>query len=146
MNGRVCVDASVAVKWLLPEDDSDKAVALLNDALGGDTEVIAPPHFPAEVTSAVYKRLRAGEIKLDEAQERLGQFGIIPLSLVFPAGLIETAVDLAAEFDWPFPYDAFYLAAGMLLDCEVWTADGEFYEDAHATYPRVRWLSGYASG
>jgi predicted nucleic acid-binding protein len=144
MNGVICVDASVAVKWVLPEEESDKALALLDDALRAGRDVIGPPHLPIEVTSAIYKRLRLGEMRPEEARERLQAFSAIPADLVFPAGLAEKALDLAAELDWPYPYDAFYLAVGEILDCEVWTADEEFFGDAHTGYPRVRAIAAYS--
>jgi len=145
MNGVICVDASVAAKWLLPEEASEQALTLVRDALAGGKGLIGPPHLPVEVTSALYKRLRQGEITLDEARERLQTFSEIPLDLVFPAGLLERALELSAEFAWPFPYDAFYLAVGEILDCEVWTADEEFHGDAQPNYPRLRLLSSYGS-
>ena len=69
---RVVADASVAVKWLLPEPavepDADKAVALLAAAKDGRVELLQPPHWLAEVL-AVITRLRP-EIA-DEAVELL---------------------------------------------------------------------------
>jgi predicted nucleic acid-binding protein len=80
----------------------------------------------------------------EEARERLQAFAAIPADLVFPAGLPEKALDLAAELDWRYPYDAFYLAVGEILDCEVWTADEKFFGDAHTGYPRVRAIADYS--
>ena len=141
MNGAICVDASVAVKWLLPEEGSENALALLEAALTAQTDVIGPPHLPVEVTSAIHKRFRQRELTLAEARERLRAFSRIPIDLTYPASLAERALELAAELDLPYPYDAFYLAIGEILGCEVWTADERFYDDAHAGYPRLRLLS-----
>jgi predicted nucleic acid-binding protein len=143
MNGAICIDASVAVKWLLPEKDSEKALALLEAALAAREDLTGPPHLPVEVTSAIHKRFRQGEITLVEARDRLQAFSRIPIDLTYPTGLAERALELAAELDWAYPYDAFYLAVGEMLDCDVWTADEEFYEHAHAGYPRLRLLSSY---
>src|SRR3989304_2608550 len=53
MNGAICVDASVAVKWLLPEEGSEKALALLEAALSAQTDVIGPPPLPVGATHAI---------------------------------------------------------------------------------------------
>jgi predicted nucleic acid-binding protein len=145
MNGRVCVDASVAAKWILPEELSDRALTLLADALTSGTTLTGPPHLPIEVTSAIYKRLKAKELALDEVNARLNLFAAIPIDLVYPEGLAKLAVSLSAEFEWNLPYDAFYLAVGEKLDCAVWTADDEFHQEASGQYPRLRSLTSYSS-
>ena len=48
------VDASVALKWFVDEDGSDRAVALLD----GDEPLIAPDLVVAEVCNAAWKSLR----------------------------------------------------------------------------------------
>ena len=45
VNGSVVVDASLAVKWLVEEDDSDKAHAALQSWVAQDITRIAPPRI-----------------------------------------------------------------------------------------------------
>src|SRR5688572_20181171 len=47
------LDASVAVKCVLPEKDSPRAVRLLNDYRKAIHELIAPDTFPVEVAHAL---------------------------------------------------------------------------------------------
>ena len=141
MNGDVCFDASVAVKWVLREDGTDVARRILADVLRGGQRIVAPPHLIAEVTSAVYRRLRIGDILLPEALERVSTFISIPIESVAPPALAPRAIQLASEFRWGYPYDTMYLAVGELLDCVVWTADRDFHRDAHPAYPRLRLLA-----
>ncbi len=143
MNHVVCVDASVAVKWVIPEDHSASALQLLDEAIEAGVQMVAPPHIIAEVTNAIFKRLRSGELDRDGALLRAASFAGIPLQLVHPQGLMEWAIGLSDDFSWDTPYDAMYLAVGELLDCRVWTADRLFYRDAHAAYPRVGRISDY---
>jgi predicted nucleic acid-binding protein len=144
VNEDVCFDASVAVKWVLREEGTDAARRILADVLRGGQRIVAPPHLIAEVTSAIYRRLRIGEILLPEAIERMSTFVSIPIELVAPPALAPRALQLASEFRWGYPYGAMYLAVGELLDCEVWTADRDFSDDAHEKYPRLRLLSELA--
>lgn len=57
------VDASVAVKWIFPdkqtEEDVEPAVALLQSIRAGNTKLLQPPHWLAEV-AAVCVRLNSG--------------------------------------------------------------------------------------
>ena len=135
----------MAVKWVIPEGDSEIALGLLEHALKSGADLVGPPHLRAEVTSALYRRLRLGEIDEELAIARANDFENFPISLIAPAGLMAKALILSLEFGLKYPYDAFYLALGELIDCDVWTADGDFYRDAHAAYPRLRLLSDYAS-
>ncbi len=54
---RVVVDASVAIKWLVPfredEADVDKALALFKQIARFDMTMIQPPHFIAEVMAVI---------------------------------------------------------------------------------------------
>ena len=106
---------------------------------------MAPPHASAEVANAIFRRLRFGEIDEEEARRRADRFTATPIRLVHPRGLIQRAIELGREFSWETPYDALYLAVGELIDCDVWTADGDFHRDAHRAYPRLRLLSDFAS-
>jgi predicted nucleic acid-binding protein len=139
-----CIDASVATKWVVPEADSALALQLLEDSMDAGDSLVAPPHVLAEVVSAIYRRLRTGEVSQSETIERLAAFSAIPLEFANPEGLGRRAIELSVEFAWEYPYDAFYLALGELLNCPVWTADQDFFEDAHGMYPRLRLLSELA--
>ena len=146
MTNAISVDVSVAARGLLPEEERELALQLLQDALEADRSILGPPHLPVEVTSAVYKRLREDEVTLEEAQDLLDQFDTVPITIASPPGLARLAVELSRTFQWSFPYDAFYLALGEIMDCDVWTADSRFFDDAHDRYTRLRLLADYSPG
>jgi predicted nucleic acid-binding protein len=50
---RYILDANVALKWVLPEADSDKAIRLRTDMQAGVHELLAPDVFPVEVAHAL---------------------------------------------------------------------------------------------
>lgn len=145
MSSSVCFDASVAVKWLILEDFSELALALLGEVLRGGGPIVAPPHLPVEVSSALYKRVRAGDVTLEEAQERISNFSRIPIDLVYSEDLSRRALELSLGFGWKHPYDAYYLAVGELLNCDVWTADYQFRRDAGLKHSRVHLLADYVA-
>lgn len=143
MSGLVCFDASVAVKWVVWEQQSDKALQLAQQTRLLDDSLVGPPHLPIEVTSALYRRLRAGELTDYEAYEGAATFAELPIQILLPPTLPSKAIELASKLDLKTPYDAFYLALGDILDCDVWTADEEFYRAAHEMHPRLHVLSDF---
>lgn len=57
------VDASIAVKWVIPEVLSDRADRLR----AGHDEMLAPDLLLVEVTNALWKKTAGGEISPAEA-------------------------------------------------------------------------------
>ena len=93
----LCVDASVAVKWPLPEPDQQLADALLADAGACALRIVELPHLTVEVASVIQKRVHRAELSLESAQAHLRRFGVIPLQLAAPAA---RALQLCREFGW----------------------------------------------
>lgn len=115
----VIVDASVVAMWVLPEPHSSLALALATDWARAEVQAIAPPLMMAEVASALYKRVRRGEMTLEQALEALE---VIQSLGVRPEGepeLAQQALALAHRLNRPSPYDAHYLALADLRGCDT---------------------------
>ena len=67
MSGSVVVDASLAVKWLVEEDDSDKAHAALQSWVAQDIPRITPHLMPFEVANALHRRVLRGELNVGDS-------------------------------------------------------------------------------
>jgi hypothetical protein len=52
----------MALKWVLPEPDSDKALRLRDDFRNGVVQLLAPDVFPIEIAHAVTRAERQGRI------------------------------------------------------------------------------------
>jgi len=115
---RLVVDASVAVKWLLPEVHSEKAARLLE----GDLELWAPDLIWAELGNVVWKKWRAGELSADTGAALLEDFRRFPLSIHASDRLYEAAWEIAHGLGRSF-YDSVYLALAMAQECRLVTAD-----------------------
>jgi len=139
----VCIDASIAAKWILAEPDTAVALALRARLVREAARFVAPLHFSVEVTSAVYGRVRDGIVTLDSAQGAVSRLRAIPVRLTAPPQLGPRAIAIADGFRWKYAYDAFYLALAELLDCDLWTADARLHRDASARFPRLRLLSEF---
>jgi hypothetical protein len=55
----ICVDASLAAKWVLPEDYSDQALALFTATAEAGEPIVAPSLLPSEVTNIIRRRMLA---------------------------------------------------------------------------------------
>jgi predicted nucleic acid-binding protein len=138
----ICVNASVAVKWVLDADRSDLARALFRAAERADRDIVAPPLLPFEVTNTLRQRTRAVPgLSPAAATELLDRFLTLPIAIYYPDDLHSRALALAHAFDLPAAYDALYLALAEHLDCELWTDDDRLARRVGSDLPFVRRLS-----
>jgi predicted nucleic acid-binding protein len=143
----ICVDASVAVKWLLTEDWTDQARALLRDSLNMNREIVAPPLLIGEVTNTLRQRMRtADRLSIESALFLLEEFQDLSIEIRSPEGLDRQALILADAFGLPAVYDAHYLALAEQLDCEFWTADRRLVRAVASAMPLVRFIGEYDRG
>lgn len=123
MRGYV-VDASVAVKWLVAEELSEEAAALLDTRC----TLLAPDLLFAEATSALTTKHRHGEISGKELAELVDLLRTAPVATPLSMRqLAASSARLAVDLGHPV-YDCFYLALAIHEDYPVVTADTRFYE------------------
>ncbi len=141
----VCLDASVALKLLVAENDSARARSLWRAWTAGGFIVVAPALFVFECTSALRRMVARGDLAPESGRRALALLLEMPVSLRAPVGLVERTWDLARTLDRPTAYDCFYLALAELLDVECWTADRRLYNAVRGTCPRLRHLDDHAA-
>jgi predicted nucleic acid-binding protein len=113
----IVIDASVAVKWVLREPDSDAADALLDYP-----DLIAPVIWLAEAANALWRRARIGEITSDEASMRLSELRNAPVASVAIEPHLDEALRLAMESRHPV-YDCVYVVLALNHRTQLLTAD-----------------------
>lgn len=112
------IDASVAIKWLLPEDRVGEATALLERP-----GLVAPDLIFAEIADAIWKKVWLGEIaSLPPSLDRIGEYFD---EVVSCAALSVRACELGLELDHP-ACDCFYLALAERENDVLMTADRKF--------------------
>jgi len=143
MTDAVVVDASVAVKWLFTEEHSAKADALFRVQTSGSKPrgLVAPLLIRSEITNAIHKRVRRGEIELGPADHLLTRFLTFPVELVSLDAIFSSALALAAQYDLGATYDAQYLALALAIDAEFWTADVKLVRAVPEVW--VRWIGDH---
>jgi predicted nucleic acid-binding protein len=115
---RWVVDASVAVKWVIPEVMSDAADRIR----GGDDELLAPDLLLIEVANVLWQKTTAKEISAREADTALGLLSESGIDLRPSAPLLPRALELARRLGHPV-YDCLYLALAEQARATVVTAD-----------------------
>ena len=142
----ICVDASLAVKWILKEEESDRARALYRAAVQASEPIVVPPLLPIEVTNILRQQTRARDgLSLVQAAALLDTFLRFSIEIRNPVGLHQQALALAAAHGLPATYDSHYLALAKHLGCDLWTADQRFLQRVRDTAPFVRSLRDYAT-
>lgn len=145
MAGQVVVDASLAVKWLLPEEFTPEADALARLWTSQGVQMVAVHLMPMEVTNTLHQHIRRGLLSIEEAYEHLATLLTAGVQLYDAAPLHTRALELASELRQGAVYDAHYLALAESLGCELWTADRRFHRIAgEARYP-VHWVGDYVT-
>jgi predicted nucleic acid-binding protein len=116
------VDASVAIKWFLPENHSDAALRLLAQ----QHTLYAPDLIFSEFSNVLWKRVRKNEISKSEADSTLEGLLALHLQVQPSQSLIPLALEIACRVNRTV-YDSLYLAAAMALPSLLVTADAKFY-------------------
>ena len=131
------------MKWLLDEDDRDRAFRLRSDVKRSGGSFVAPPHFLVEASSAIYKRLQQQRVSLSEALDLVEELENIPVERMLPPALHRRAFEIAAQFNLKWIYDAFYVALAEIVGCDLWTADEALHAAVSGAQANVRLLSEY---
>ncbi len=137
---KVCVDASLVIAWLLPEELSDKAFALKARWDGQGVEFIAPALLASEVPSALRQAVHRRRIPIDEADEAFAAFLQMPISIIQPDDLLSRTWEIGKAVNAPRLYDAYYVGLSDIEDCELWTADRRLANLVQLRFPQVHWL------
>jgi predicted nucleic acid-binding protein len=127
------VDASVAVKWILPEPGSSAAAALRDE----DPNLIAPSFVTAEIGSALWKAIQRGILDRSDGIAAI-EAALIWFQAVIPLeDLRARALALAIDLRHPI-YDCFYIALAERENARLVTADEAMIAAARKAKIKVR--------
>jgi predicted nucleic acid-binding protein len=119
------VDASVATKWVLPEENSDRAIALRDQS----DDLIAPALIVSEVGNAIWKRVMWREVRLQDAV-LAAEIAVGLITRLVPIDdLVSRALKIAVDLQHPI-YDCFYLALAERERAPLVCADKKLSEQA----------------
>ena len=136
------VDASVAVKWHLNDEEHAEAAARLLTRFGrGELTLVAPDHIRYEVPAAITVATIGTQPRLtvQEGQEAIEEFLDLGLTTVSTDDLILAAYPLVHRYNIAL-YDALYVALALRSQCSFVTADRRLYQRIRQL-PGVVWVS-----
>jgi len=125
------VDASVALKWVLEEDGSDVARALV-----ADETLAAPDLLFIECANVLWVKARRGNLSIANAKAAYAAIEAAPIRPI-PVHLYAAAAQsIAFDLDQT-PYDSLYLAIALAERATLVSADVAF-ANAALTHPLYR--------
>ena len=129
------IDASVVVKWFLPEPHAEEARRLRSQ------ELEAPDLLLLEVPNVLWKHTIRGALDLATAQEAVKTLGLAPIRLRTVESLFAHAFRLAIETRRSV-YDCTYLSLAIQVGCPLVTADRRFHDAIKAGpyAPHLLWV------
>jgi predicted nucleic acid-binding protein len=130
------LDSSVALKWVLPEADSARAIRLRDEYKNGIHELLAPDIFTPEIANGLASAERQGRIKTGESAILLHDVVRAAPVLHPTTPLLLRAMALAIATRRAV-YDCIYLALAEGQGCELVTADDQFARGLRASYPFI---------
>ena len=113
------VDASVAIKWVIEEAETEAALRLRRHRL------FAPDLLIAECANILWKKVQRAELTEQEARLAAHLLERADIELEPMRPLMESVTKLAIDMNHP-AYDCIYLALAEGLSCDLVTADERF--------------------
>ena len=133
MTGQAVVDSCVAVKWVVREDHSDKAVELLQ----ADLHLVAPDLVLMEIANALWKNTKRGLVSAEQAKVRLNDVPGFFNKLLTTPDLVAEAFALGNTADVPI-YDCIYVVAARRIGTRLVTADAKLISKLAGTPDEAR--------
>lgn len=116
-----CLDTSVFIKYLCPDEQEQSATELVSQAL--NSRIVLPCFAWAEVASVLRKKVRSGLLSSDEASQLYNAFGDLPIEYIDGEDIRIKAWAIAEQYDLLTLYDSVFLAVAEKESAQYWTAD-----------------------
>jgi len=131
------IDASVASRFLLVEDLSDKAAQVLEGFLEGALDLSAPKLMICEVGNTLWKATKRGFISLDQAERKFSyllrlKIDSIELNEEDHREVLKWSVRSNATY-----YDSLYVRSSIKVGAVLLTGDDTLFKVACEEIPAV---------
>ncbi len=140
MADNVCIDASLALTWLLPQEQNETTDSLILQWHIKGIELITAPLFHAELSSVIREQVYFKKLYPEEGERLFSLYLQLEVNTIQEPEIYKLAWELTKRFDLPRTYDMQYLAVAELKDCELWTNDRKLINSLQGKIPRLRWV------
>lgn len=138
------IDASVLIKFYVPEVLFDRAERLLAKVEKGDIELSAPDLIYPEVGNILWKKNRLKELTHSEVEEITDAILSFPLKIEASKPLLPLALDIAIACGITV-YDAIYVSLAKVYETAMMTADRKLVDALVKTKLKdaITWLGSH---
>ncbi len=138
------IDASVLIKFYVPEILSDRAERLLARVEKKEIVLLAPDLIYPEAGNMLWKKQRLKELSRPEVEEITDAILLLPLKIEASKSLLTVAVAIAIAYGMTV-YDALYLGLAKICETTMITADRKLVEALAKADLRdsITWLGGF---
>jgi predicted nucleic acid-binding protein len=143
VNGkRLVIDASVALKWRLRDEEAtNQADALLEDFLAGKLELLTPTLFDYEIANALWVAVTRQRLSEQDAAA-LADFAQYTIVRCDFTGIASPTFDLSGQYQRS-AYDSAYLALAQSQGVWFVTGDKRLFNAVGHVLSWVKWLGDY---
>lgn len=137
------IDASVLIKFYIPEILSDRAQYLLDSVRQGKVTLFAPDLVYSETGNILWKKHHLNELTRSEVEEISDAIVLLPLKVEPSKGLLSLAVHIGMAYGITV-YDAMYVTLSRIHETRMMTADRKLFEKLTKTDLKkyIGWLGG----
>jgi predicted nucleic acid-binding protein len=141
MTLHLVIDASVALKWVLDDEEAvEQAVALRDHAIQQGIALVVPSLWLYEVVNGLVTAVRRTRLSAAEAEKALMFLMQLDVRFADPPHMDIFARAIRHEIA---AYDSAYLALAVALDAPFWTGDWPFFARVHPSTGDVYWIGDY---
>jgi predicted nucleic acid-binding protein len=144
VNGkRLVIDASVALKWRLRDEEAtSQADALLEDSLAGKLELLTPTLFDYEIANALRVAVTRQRLSEQDAAAALDDFAQYTIVRYDFTGIARLTFHVSGQYQRS-AYDSAYLALAQSQGVWFFTGDKRLFNAVGHTLAWVKWLGDY---
>jgi predicted nucleic acid-binding protein len=144
VNGkRLVIDASVALKWRLRDEEAtSQADALLDDFLAGKLELLTPTLFDYEIANALRVAVTRQRLSEQDAAAALADFAQYTIVRYDFTGIARLTFHVSGQYQRS-AYDSAYLALAQAQGVWFFTGDKRLFNAVGSVLSWVKWLGDY---
>ncbi|HEX5505826.1 MAG TPA: type II toxin-antitoxin system VapC family toxin [Thermomicrobiales bacterium] len=135
---RVCVDANLAARIVMPDEPSPQTDALWARWIRQGVAICGPALLYSEVSSTIRLAVVTGRLTTQGGEVAFQDFLTLGIRRIDRDDLYPRAWELAKRYNQRRAYDVLYVALTQLEDLELWTGDERLFNTVRRDEPRVR--------
>lgn len=137
---RIVTDASVALKWYLPDEDlGEQAIGILEKHVSGEHQILAPFLLEYEIMNGLSIAGRMGRVRQEKILSVMDGFFSLDIEMLGLEWFFSQVLHYCKKYNRS-AYDASYLAVAHEFAIPMVTADKRLFNAVKRDLKWVKWL------